>query len=111
MIISTVALPDDTQPPMSPAGPVPLPFSFEFSKYPATQYSGGTAKIADSTVFNVSTQVAVAEVSVYPGATRELHWHPTQNEWGLFLCVPALYMIHVCAELTLWTAAARERRA
>ena len=50
-----------------------------------TQYSGGTAKIADSTVFNVSTQIAVAEVTVYPGAMRELHWHPSQNEWGLFL--------------------------
>ena len=83
----TVPPPDNQTAPQSPAGPVPQPFSFEFSKMPATQYSGGTAKIADSTVFNVSTQVAVAEVTVNPGAMRELHWHPTQNEWGFFLCV------------------------
>ena len=54
-----------------------------------TQYSGGTAKIADSTVFNVSTQIAVAEVTVEPGAMREMHWHPTENEWGFFLYVSA----------------------
>ena len=49
------------------------------------QYSGGTAKIADSTVFGVSTQVAVAEVEVYPGGMRELHWHPSEDEWGLIM--------------------------
>ena len=54
---------------------------------PTTQYSGGSVKIADSTVFDVATEVAVAEVTVEPGAMRELHWHPTQNEWGFFLCV------------------------
>ena len=52
---------------------------------PVTQYTGGTAKIADSTVFNVSTQIAVAEITVEPGAMRELHWHPTQDEWSYFL--------------------------
>ena len=77
--------PDDQQPPTSPEGEIPQPFSYEFSKVVPTQYSGGTAKIADSTVFNVSTQIAVAEVTVEPGAMRELHWHPTENEWGFFL--------------------------
>ncbi|KAI0767004.1 oxalate decarboxylase [Fomes fomentarius] len=76
---------DDQQPPKSPYGTVPEPFSYEFSKVAPTQYSGGTVKIADSTVFNVSTQIAVAEISVEPGAMRELHWHPTQNEWGFYL--------------------------
>ena len=77
--------PDDQQPPQSPAGPVPQPFSYPFSKMAPTQYSGGTAKIADSTVFGVSTQVAVAEVEVYPGGMRELHWHPSEDEWGLIM--------------------------
>ena len=76
---------------------MPEPFSYEFSKVVPTQYTGGTAKIADSTVFNVSTQIAVAEVTVEPGAMRELHWHPTQNEWGFYLCV-LLFLWHpVCA--------------
>ena len=83
--VLAVAPSDDQKAPESPAGTVPQAFSFPFSEMEPTQYSGGTAKIADSTVFNVSTQIAVAEVTVYPGAMRELHWHPSQNEWGLFL--------------------------
>ncbi|KAH9924636.1 oxalate decarboxylase [Epithele typhae] len=84
-IFPGVPPPDDQQPPSNPQGTIPQPFSFEFSKLQPTQYAGGTAKIADSTIFNVSTQIAVAEVTVEPGAMRELHWHPTQNEWGFFL--------------------------
>lgn len=52
-------------------------------------------KIADSTVFNVSTQIAVAEISVEPGAMRELHWHPTQNEWGFYLYARNSLHVHV----------------
>ena len=83
--LDVVPPPDDQQPPKSPAGSVPQPFSYPFSKMAPTQYSGGTAKIADSTVFGVSTQVAVAEVEVYPGGMRELHWHPSEDEWGLIM--------------------------
>ena len=82
----TDAPPVDQKPPTSPQGTIPQPFSYEFSKTPAIQYSGGSVKIADSTVFNVATEVAVAEVTVEPGAMRELHWHPTESEWGYFLC-------------------------
>lgn len=70
---------------MSPQGTIPQPFSYEFSKMPVTQYEGGTIKIADSTVFDVAKEIAVAEITVEPGAMRELHWHPTQDEWGFFL--------------------------
>ncbi|KAI0753051.1 oxalate decarboxylase [Daedaleopsis nitida] len=84
-IFPGVPPPDNRQPPTGPYGTVPLPFSYELSKVTPTQYSGGTVKIADSTVFNISTQIAVAEITVEPGAMRELHWHPTQNEWGFFI--------------------------
>ncbi|KAJ6615865.1 oxalate decarboxylase [Mycena sp. CBHHK59/15] len=33
----------------------------------------------------VSTTIAAAEVTVEPGAIRELHWHPTMDEWSFFL--------------------------
>ena len=92
--------PDDQQPPTSPFGTVPEPFSYEFSKVAPTQYSGGTVKIADSTVFSVAKEVAVAEITVVPGGMRELHWHPTQNEWGFFLYVPACATV-ACAYETL----------
>ena len=76
-----------------------------------TKLNGGSVKIVDSTVrflplrfslnllrssvksqlthtpqvFNISKTIAVAEVTVQPGAIREMHWHPTQDEWTFFL--------------------------
>ncbi|KAL7277837.1 hypothetical protein ACG7TL_008782 [Trametes sanguinea] len=84
-IFPGVALPSDQKPPSDPNGQIPQPFFFEFSKVKPTQYSGGTVKIADSTTFPISTEIAVSEVTVEPGAMRAMHWHPTQDEWGLFL--------------------------
>jgi len=69
----------------APNGGPPNPFSFPFSQMNATKLQGGTVKIIDSTTFNVSTTIAAAEVTIEPGAMRELHWHPTQPEWSFFL--------------------------
>ncbi|PSR88464.1 hypothetical protein PHLCEN_2v5144 [Hermanssonia centrifuga] len=54
-----------------PQGQVPQPYTYSFSQVAATPLSGGSVKIADSTTFNVSTQIAVAEVTVAPGAMSE----------------------------------------
>ncbi|THH33237.1 hypothetical protein EUX98_g1002 [Antrodiella citrinella] len=77
--------PSDAQAPADPQGQVPSPFAFSFSSVNATQYSGGTAKIVDSSTFAASTTIAAAEITVEPGAMREMHWHPTQDEWTFFL--------------------------
>ncbi|KAI0332965.1 oxalate decarboxylase [Cubamyces sp. BRFM 1775] len=84
-IFPGVALPSDQKPPEDPFGNIPQPFSYEFSKVEPTRYPGGSVKIADSTTFSIAKEIAVAEVTVEPGAMRALHWHPTQDEWGLFL--------------------------
>jgi oxalate decarboxylase family bicupin protein len=77
--------PSNEQAPQSPQGTVPSPFTYLMSQVPATPLSGGSVKIVDSTVFTASTTIAAAEVTVDPGAIRELHWHPTQDEWAFFL--------------------------
>lgn len=41
--------------------------------------------IADASNFKVSTTVAAALVEVEPGAIREMHWHPNQDEWQYYL--------------------------
>ncbi|THG93743.1 hypothetical protein EW026_g7578 [Hermanssonia centrifuga] len=84
-IFPGVAPDPDAQAVADPAGQVPSPFTFAFSQVPVTPLAGGSVKIADSRTFNISTQVAVSQVSVDPGAMRELHWHPTQDEWGYIL--------------------------
>ncbi|EKM77986.1 hypothetical protein AGABI1DRAFT_114840 [Agaricus bisporus var. burnettii JB137-S8] len=71
--------------PKSPQGTVENPFSFPFSKVKETQLEGGSVKVVDSTTFKISKTIAAAEVTVEPGAMRELHWHPTQDEWSFFL--------------------------
>ncbi|KAG6825897.1 hypothetical protein H0H92_001935, partial [Tricholoma furcatifolium] len=86
LYIFPAALPDpDSDEVVSPQGTVPQPFSFPFSQVKPTQLSGGTVKVVDSTTFNVATAIAAAEVTVEPGAIRELHWHPTQDEWTFFI--------------------------
>jgi oxalate decarboxylase/phosphoglucose isomerase-like protein (cupin superfamily) len=61
------------------------PFTFEMSKMNATKLPGGSVKIVDSSLFKASITIAAAEVTVEPGAMRELHWHPTEAEWSFFL--------------------------
>ncbi|KAI3616907.1 oxalate decarboxylase [Moniliophthora roreri] len=77
--------PENADAPSSPQGQVPEPYTYALSKVPATPLAGGSVKIVDSKTFGVSTSIAVAEVTVEPGALRELHWHPTMDEWSFFL--------------------------
>ncbi|KAH9838628.1 oxalate decarboxylase [Rhodofomes roseus] len=75
----------DAVAPEDPQGQVPLPYTFPLSQVSATQYAGGSVKIADSTTFNASTGISVADVTVAPGGMREMHWHPTQDEWTYYI--------------------------
>ncbi|RPD74751.1 oxalate decarboxylase [Lentinus tigrinus ALCF2SS1-7] len=80
------APPADNQKAVSdPQGQVPSPFVFPLSQTKATALEGGSVKVVDSTTFPIATEIAVAEVTVEPGAIRELHWHPTQDEWTYYL--------------------------
>jgi len=85
----------------APNGPATNPFSFAMSKMDATKVPGGTVKIVDSSIFNVSKTIAAAEVTVQPGGMRELHWHPTQPEWS--------YFISGTARVTLFAASGNAR--
>jgi oxalate decarboxylase family bicupin protein len=75
----------DSDAPESPQGTVKNPYAFALSKVEPQKSSGGSVRIVDSTTFKVSTTIAAAEVTVEPGAIRELHWHPTVDEWSFFL--------------------------
>ncbi|MGM0835661.1 MAG: oxalate decarboxylase family bicupin [Bacillota bacterium] len=69
----------------SPAGEVPLSFKFELLKQPPIKTPGGSVRIVDSTNFPASKTVAAALVEVEPGAMREMHWHPNNDEWQYYL--------------------------
>ncbi|KAI0359940.1 Bicupin, oxalate decarboxylase/oxidase [Trametes cingulata] len=77
--------PENQAAPKSPQGTIPNPFIFQLSQVKATQLSGGTVKIIDSTTFTAATAISASEITVEPGAMRELHWHPTQDEWTFYI--------------------------
>ncbi|GAB1214239.1 hypothetical protein ATERTT37_003400 [Aspergillus terreus] len=69
------------------AGVVPLKdsYSYHFSEQPAHQVAGGSVKIVDPATFPIASNFAAAIVTVQPGGMREIHWHPSSDEWTFFI--------------------------
>jgi oxalate decarboxylase family bicupin protein len=76
---------DQERPTGAGVKPSRFDFTLKFSEIEANQTSGGSVKIADSLNFPISKTVAAAEVVIKPGAIREMHWHPTADEWSFFM--------------------------
>jgi oxalate decarboxylase len=67
-------------------GNSPSDFAFRTMEMPPTKRTkGGEVRIVDSSKFKVSTNVAMAMVTVHPGGLRELHWHPNADEWQYYI--------------------------
>ena len=67
-----------------PLGRTPKPYTFAMNAVEPQVFPGGKVRIADQRNFAVST-MAAALVEVEPGAMRELHWHPTTDEWQYYI--------------------------
>jgi oxalate decarboxylase len=48
---------------------------------PHRVFAGGREWTLDSTKFPISTTISGVILELEPGALRELHWHPTADEW------------------------------
>jgi oxalate decarboxylase len=48
---------------------------------PHATYQGGREWRVDATSFPISTTITGTILEIDPGALRELHWHPTADEW------------------------------
>ncbi|MEI7025619.1 oxalate decarboxylase family bicupin [Paenibacillus sp. y28] len=68
-----------------PYGTVPLSLTHKLLAQEPIRTPGGTVRIVDSTNFPASTAIAAALVEIEPGAMRELHWHPNNDEWQYYL--------------------------
>jgi oxalate decarboxylase len=71
--------------PVSPAGSVPEPLTHRLSLQSPIEAAGGRVRIVDSKNFPAAATIAAAEVEIEPGAMRELHWHPNDDEWTYFI--------------------------
>jgi oxalate decarboxylase len=79
-------------PPEKPATPVegwklpPLTHKYRLlANPPRVNNKGGKLWLVDSTKFPISTTFTGAILELEPGALRELHWHPTADEWQYVL--------------------------
>lgn len=68
----------------SPTGDVPRTFKHKLLTQRPLEFPGGRVRIADCSNF-AATTIAAALVEVEPGGIRELHWHPTDDEWQYYI--------------------------
>jgi oxalate decarboxylase len=69
----------------SPAGNVPVSYSYRLLEQPPIKAEGGQVRIVDSSNFPAATTIAAALVEVEPEAVRELHWHTNVDEWQYYI--------------------------
>lgn len=77
--------PIETQKVQSPYGKVPQSFKHRLLSQTPIKTPGGSVRIVDSSNFPISQNIAAALVEIEPGAMRELHWHPNNDEWQYYL--------------------------
>jgi oxalate decarboxylase len=77
--------PLSTQQTASPQGPSVTAFTHRLHAQQPVKTPGGSVRIVDSQNFAVSKTIAAALVEVQPGAIREMHWHPNDDEWQYYL--------------------------
>ncbi|MZQ87042.1 cupin domain-containing protein [Paenibacillus sp. 5J-6] len=75
----------ESQKVQSPYGTIPLSFKHQLLAQTPIKTPGGSVRIVDSRNFPISQKISAALVEVEPGAMRELHWHPNNDEWQYYL--------------------------
>lgn len=78
------ALVDDIAAVQSPHGTAE-PMSYRFLAQDPIEVPGGSVRIADSKNFPAASTIAAAWVELAPGAVREMHWHPDNDEWQYWM--------------------------
>jgi oxalate decarboxylase len=85
----------------SPLGKSPMSFSYRLQAQQPTKVVGGQVRIVDSSNFPAASTIAAALVEIEPGGMREMHWHPTTDEWQ--------YYIEGSGRMTVFASSGRAR--
>jgi oxalate decarboxylase len=85
----------------NPQGFVPQDLKFHLTQLAPRTSRGGAVRIADTSNFPISKNIAAALIDVDPGHIREIHWHPNADEWQ--------YYISGKARMTVFAAEGRAR--
>ncbi|MFK3983129.1 oxalate decarboxylase family bicupin [Micromonospora sp. NPDC050397] len=70
---------------VSPTGDVPRTFKHRMLAQAPQRFKGGSVRIVDQTNFAAANTICAALVEIEPGGMRELHWHPTDDEWQYYI--------------------------
>jgi len=84
-----------------PAGTVPVSMTYRLHQQQPVEVPGGRVRIVDSSNFPAATTIAAALAELDPGAMRELHWHPNNDEWQ--------YYISGQAQMTVFASSGKAR--
>lgn len=63
----------------------PLTHRFPLMDQPVARFAGGEERRVSAKEFPVSKTITGVILDLFPGALRELHWHPHANEWLYFI--------------------------
>jgi oxalate decarboxylase len=69
----------------APAGATPENYAYRMLAQEPIKTRSGAVRIVDSSNFPVSKTIAAALVDLDPGAMREMHWHPNNDEWQYYV--------------------------
>ena len=61
--------------------PHPVRFVYRMSAMEPQRFPGGTLKLVTVNEFPMSSTMCGALMTIQPGSLRELHWHPSSDEW------------------------------
>ena len=78
------ALVDDIEAVRSPVGTAEK-MSHRMLAQEPIEMPGGCVRITDSRNFPAASTIAAACVELQPGAIREMHWHPNNDEWQYWM--------------------------
>jgi oxalate decarboxylase len=67
-----------------PAGPA-MQMTWRLLEQEPVQVPGGWVRIVDSRNFPAASTISAALVELNPGAMREMHWHPNNDEWQYYI--------------------------
>jgi oxalate decarboxylase len=67
------------------AGEGPQSMTYRLLEQDPVEVPGGRVRIVDSSNFPAASTIAAALVELDQGSMRELHWHPTNDEWQYYM--------------------------
>ena len=77
--------PEQPAEPLGGSKPTTLTHKWQLLKTEPKVSAGGRQFLVDCTTFAISKTIAGAVLELEPGALRELHWHPSSDEWQYVL--------------------------